>query len=391
MDHYQYIIVGGGMTADSAIQGIRELDKVGSIGIFGEDPNPPYNRPPLSKGLWKGKPLDTIWRKTKDASVAFNLGQTVITVNPQKKTIQTIQGLEYSYGKLLLATGGSPRKLPFGGNKILYFRNLDDYLKLREASGKGKRFGIIGGGFIGSEIAASLAMNGENVTMFFPEAGIGSRIYPLELSEFMNDFYRSKGVDVLTGQNVIDIKEKNDTFLIVTEKEIELPVDFVIAGIGITPNTELARAAGLQIGNGIVVDHLLRTTNHDIYAAGDVAEFIQPDLEKRIRLEHEDNANSMGKQAGRNMAGANEPYNHLSYFYSDMFELGFEAVGELDPRMETFMDWKEPFKKGVIYYLSDGRVRGVLLWNTWDSVPAARALIAEPGPIKVTGLKNRLG
>jgi NADPH-dependent 2,4-dienoyl-CoA reductase/sulfur reductase-like enzyme len=135
---------------------------------------------------------------------------------------------------------------------------------------------------------------------------------------------------------------------------------------------------------------MLRTNNSLIFAAGDVAEFNQVVLGKRLRVEHEDNANMMGKQAGRNMAGASEPYHHLSYFYSDLFELGYEAVGELDPHLETFADWEEPFKKGVVYYLADGRVRGVLLWNVWNSVPAARTLIAEPGPFKKADLKNRL-
>lgn len=139
-----------------------------------------------------------------------------------------------------------------------------------------------------------------------------------------------------------------------------------------------------------MVDEKLRTDQPDIFAAGDVAEFNQPILGKRLRVEHEDNANMMGKQTGRNMTGANEPYRHLSYFYSDLFELGYEAVGELDPHMETIMDWQDTFKKGVIYYMTAGRVRGVLLWNVWDTVPAARALIDEPGPFNTADLKNRL-
>ena len=169
-----------------------------------------------------------------------------------------------------------------------------------------------------------------------------------------------------------------------------IQVDGVIAGIGIQPNVELAQSIGLQVGNGIVVDDMLHTSNVDIFAAGDVAEFANPTLGKRMRIEHEDNANTMGQQAGRNMAGANEPYDHLSYFYSDLFELGYEAVGELDSRLETFVDWKDEYKKGVIYYLANGRVRGVLLWNVWDSVPKARALITEPGPFTAAELKGRL-
>lgn len=390
MSHHKYVIVGGGMTADSAVQGIRELDPIGGIALIGKDANPPYNRPPLSKGLWKGKTLDTIWRKSTDPLVELFLGKTVISIDPQQKTLLDNEGNVYSYEKLLLATGGAPRKLPFGGEEIIYFRDLDDYQKLREMSNKNKRFGVIGGGFIGSEIAAALSMNGEKVTMLFPEEGIGAKLYPKELSQYINDLYRTKGVEVMTGVNVVDLKENKDTNVLVTDVDQQIPVDVVIAGIGLIPNIELARSAGLQVGNGITVDQTLRTNDPDIFAAGDVAEFIQPDLGKRVRIEHEDNANMMGKQAGRNMAGASELYHHLSYFYSDLFELGYEAVGELDSRMETFLDWEEPFKKGVVYYLLDGRVRGVLLWNTWDSVPAARTLISEHGPFKAMDLKNRL-
>jgi NADPH-dependent 2,4-dienoyl-CoA reductase/sulfur reductase-like enzyme len=148
--------------------------------------------------------------------------------------------------------------------------------------------------------------------------------------------------------------------------------------------------AKLEVGNGIVVDEFLRTSNPDIYAAGDVAAFFNPALGKRMRVEHEDNANTMGRLAGRNMAGPPEPYLHLPSFYSDLFELGYEAVGDLDSRLETFADWKQPNKEGVIYYLKGNRVRGVLLWNVWGQVDAARQLIAEPGPFHAENLKGRL-
>jgi NADPH-dependent 2,4-dienoyl-CoA reductase/sulfur reductase-like enzyme len=167
-------------------------------------------------------------------------------------------------------------------------------------------------------------------------------------------------------------------------------VDGVIAGIGIRPNLELAKQAGLQVDNGIVVDEHLLTSAPDIFAAGDVAKFYHSALGKGVRVEHEDNALMMGKLAGRNMAGADEPYTHVPMFYSDLFELGYEAVGELSSKLETVTDWQEPFKKGVIYYLSEGRVRGVLLWNVWDFVPEARALLSAPGPFSASDLKGRL-
>jgi len=144
------------------------------------------------------------------------------------------------------------------------------------------------------------------------------------------------------------------------------------------------------VENGIVVDELLRTTNPDIYAAGDVANFFNPALGKRLRVEHEDNANTMGRAAGLAMSGKATPYHHLPFFYSDLFDLGYEAVGELDSRLETVADWKQRYREGVVYYLRDGRVRGVLLWNVWGQVDAARELIAAPGPFRPTDLIGRL-
>jgi 3-phenylpropionate/trans-cinnamate dioxygenase ferredoxin reductase subunit len=153
---------------------------------------------------------------------------------------------------------------------------------------------------------------------------------------------------------------------------------------------ELARQAGLLLDNGIIVDEQLHTSAPDVFAAGDVANFIHTTLGKRVRVEHEDNALHMGKLAGRNMAGANETYTHAPMFYSDLFEHGYEAVGEIDSRLETVTDWQEPFHKGTIYYLENGRVRGVLLWNIWDQVKNARALLAEAGPLQVADLRERL-
>jgi 3-phenylpropionate/trans-cinnamate dioxygenase ferredoxin reductase subunit len=169
-----------------------------------------------------------------------------------------------------------------------------------------------------------------------------------------------------------------------------LEADGVVAGIGIEPNVELARAAGLEVENGIVVDASLRTSHPDIFAAGDVASFANPALGVRLRVEHEDNANTMGRMAGRAMTRQSVSYDHLPFFYSDLFELGYEAVGEVDSRLETVADWKEPYREGVVYYLRDGRVRGVLLWNVWEQVDAARRLIAEPGPFRPEDLKGRL-
>lgn len=396
MKHHKYLIVGGGMTADSAISGIRKIDPSGAIAVICDEQHPPYDRPPLSKSLWKDQPFESIWRATHDAKVTLHLGKKVVALDPVNKTVTDDAGNVYSYEKLLLATGGSVRQLPHSNKNIIYFRTADDYLKLRELTEHGSDFVVIGGGFIGSEIAAALAMNGKHVTMIFPSNGIGSHIYPKPLVEFLGSYYQKKGVTLLAAETVKSVrtvgsKTMGTKIMVTTEGGKEISADGVVAGLGIQPNIELAQHAGLALENGgIVVDEYLRTSNPDIYAAGDVANFYSPALDKRMRVEHEDNANVMGDMAGRNMAGQSDSYRHLPYFYSDLFNLGYEAVGELDASLDIVEDWQEPYRKGVVYYLRDGRVRGVLLWNTWGQVPAATRLIEEKAMHSRTTLVGRI-
>jgi NADPH-dependent 2,4-dienoyl-CoA reductase/sulfur reductase-like enzyme len=383
------------MTADAAVKGIREVDAFRSIGLFTMESDPPYNRPPLSKDLWKGTPMTSIWRKPEDQDAELHLGCKVESIDPQQKRIIDTSGASHTFEKLLLATGGTPRKLPFGGDKVIYFRTLADYRRLQALTERGQRFAVIGGGFIGSEIAAALVSKGKQVTMIIPESTIGHRVFPHDLGAYLNGYYRQKGVELLTEETVVDVEARGDFLVVKTRSlkragEREIRVDGVVAGIGLQPNIELAKAAALQVDNGIVVDEYLRTSHPEIYAAGDVAAFYNPLLGKRIRVEHEDNANTMGRLAGRNMAGEREPYHHLPSFYSDLFELSYEAVGELNPRLEIVTDWTEKNGSGAIYYLRNRRVRGVLLWNIWGAVNAARELIAEPGPFKPEDLKKRL-
>lgn len=376
MTSYRYLIVGGGMTADAAARAIRENDAGGSIGIISADPHPPYNRPPLSKGLWKGDdPEKTLWRGTDKITVDLRLGRRVTAINTKQKTVTDDRGNVITYEKLLLATGGTPRHLPMQTGQIIYYRTFDDYTRLRALAGQKLRFAVLGGGFIGSEVAAALRIVGRDVTMLVPEDGIGARVFPPDLSRFLVDYYREQGVDVRTGEGLAGLQQSAGTVVLRTTHGKEIPADVVVAGLGIQPNVELAEQAGLRVENGIVVDDLLKTSAPDVFAAGDVANFFNPALGTRLRVEHEDNANTMGAAAGRSMAGKGTPYTHLPFFYSDLFALGYEAVGELDPRLETESKWKAPFREGVVYYLKDGKVRGVLLWNTWGQVDNARAII----------------
>src|SRR5688572_9864743 len=240
MKYYQYLVVGGGLTGDAAVRGIRELDREGSIGMISTESDSPYTRPALSKGLWKGRKIEKIWRNTKDLGAELHLGRTVTHLDPTKRHIRDEKGDEYTYDKLLLATGGSPIRLPFGGDDIIYYRDFQDFLHLRSLSEHGERFLVIGGGFIGSEIAAALTMVSRKVVMVFPEEAIGANIYPPDLSDFLNDYYSEKGVDVVANDAVANLEKHGDRFIVWTRSVRTFEVDGVVAGIGIRPNLELA-------------------------------------------------------------------------------------------------------------------------------------------------------
>ena len=375
------MVVGGGMAADSAVQAIREIDTEGTIGIISKDISEPYARPPLSKDLWKGEgELDDIYLGTAESDVKFHLNQTVNKIDPVNKKVWVENGDEYSYEKLLIATGGTPKEIPnvkVAG--IIYYRSLADFKVLREIVDKKNSFGVIGGGFIGSEIAAGIKMYKPEakISMIFPEYGIGGLIFPENLSKFLNEFYKEKGINVLSGDLVSRVSKQGEKYLVETKNGKKLEFDAIVAGLGINPNTKLAKDINLEVDDGIVVNQHLQTSNKDIYAAGDVVRYYVPVLNAKIRVEHEDNAINMGWTAGQNMTGQNNEYHLLSYFYSDLFDYGYEAVGLLDSRLKIEEIWKEPFEEGILYYLKDDKVKGVLFWNVWDKVDEARLIISE--------------
>ncbi len=383
MTHYPYLIIGGGMTGAAAANGIRELDDAGTIGLISVEPEPPYDRPPLSKKLWDGKKtIDEIYVKLP-GNVQPHFGRRVVALDPAARAVTLDDGARHTYGRLLLATGGDPRRLPFGGAAVNYYRTLADYRALRADADRGAGFVVIGGGFIGSEVAASLRKRGNDVTLVFPEAAICNRVFPARLGAYLNDTYREKGVEVLAESTVTDIEVGESGATVTLDDGRRLAADRVVAGIGIEPDVTLARAAGLGVDNGILVDERLQTTQPGIYAAGDVANYPDAVLGMRRRVEHADAARAMGRAAGRNMAGAGEAYHYLPMFYSDLFELGYEAVGQCDSRLEVVEDWREEFKQGVLYYMQDGRVRGVLMIDVWEKVDEARKVI-ESGAVEDT-------
>jgi NADPH-dependent 2,4-dienoyl-CoA reductase/sulfur reductase-like enzyme len=385
----RYLIVGGGMTADAAVAGIREHDPDGSVVVIGAESDPPYKRPLLTKGLWSGDDESKLWlHNTEVEDVKLITGRTVVSIDPAEHLAVDDVGETYLYERLLLATGATPREIP-DTQDVVYFRTLEDYRHVRERAVPGARVVVIGGGFIGSEIAASLAGAECHVTMVFPEPAIGWRLLPGELAQFVSSYYRERGVEVMHDETVSGA----DGSSVKLGTGGTLEADIVIAGIGVEPRTALGAAGGLAVDNGFVVDEYGRVEGQvDVFAAGDVANFPVPALGKRLRVEHEDHAKAHGRAVGANMAGENEPYEHLPFFYSDMFDLGYEAVGDIDSRLPRVEHWIKPNRKGVVAYVdAAGRPRGFLLWNTWDSIELARGLIRGGQPIDSDQLASVFG
>lgn len=392
--YYPYIIVGGGMTADAAVKGIRDLDAEGEIALFSEESHPPYKRPPLSKDLWFGKKESEIWCSSPDhEGVTLYFAHSICGLDPEKNLVTDVKGNEFSYGKLLLATGGRPATLDVFDDRVIYFRTLEDCRAIQSLLPGIDSIAVVGGGFIGSEMAAALVDRGASVTLLFPEKGVGAKIFPEGLSLRLNQLYRDKGVDVVPGVKVTSVTPEGETVSLTLTKENEESehthtVDLVVVGIGLVPNTELAERGGLPVRDGIIADACLKAGHPAIFTAGDASRFPCEGLNGLIHVEHEDHAVTGGRHAGRAMTGEERPYNHLPFFYSDLFHVGYEAVGECDPSLNVVEDWISEYEKGVIYYMNDGHLTGVLLLDVWNKVDEARERICST---EETDAKNLIG
>lgn len=396
--NYTYIIVGGGLAGASAAEGIREIDQSGSILLISTEHDPPYHRPPLTKDLWVGKKTtDQIYVRPaqwyKDHQVEMKLDLSVTSLDVGAKTIKDENDQPYHYEKLLLATGGRPRHVTLHGSEldgICYFRYVDDYHEIRRQARPDASAVVIGGGFIGSEIAAALNMHQVKVSMIFPESYLVARVFPDYLGNAIQHHYQERGIGIFAGDKPVKFEKSGVTFITHTEQGHALESDMLIVGVGIYPDIALAESAGLKIDNGILVDEYLRSSSPDIYAAGDNANFPYQALGQQMRIEHWDNALSQGKHAGRNMAGANEQFTYMPYFYSDLFEFGYEAVGEVTSGLETFADWVKENDTGIIYYLKNHKVRGVMTCNIYGKLDQARDLIRSNESVQPEQLRGAI-
>lgn len=389
MQEYRYLIVGGGMTGHAAAAAIREMDPHAGLGMIGEEPVPPYARPALIRGfLHEGDRTEAFLPRLQ--GLVHHAGRRAVALDPQRREVVDDRGEGYRYERLLLATGATSRRLALAGDRVIHLRSFEDYRRLRAGEGEGAVV-VVGGGYVGTEVAAALAEAGRDVTLIFPESGLGARLWPAELSGHVTRAFEARGVRLLRGHAVARAEPFGDRVLLRTTGGAEVLAGLVVAGLGVQPCTALAEAAGLAVSDGIEVDEGLRTSAPGIWAAGDVARAPCPVLGERVRVEHAENALSMGREAGRAMAGATVRWSHLPTWSATFFDDTYEAVGKLDARMQTVAAWRRPFREGAVYYLEHGRVKGVLLWGLPGHLEAARELIRRQRVVAADELRFVLG
>lgn len=380
---HRYVIVGGGLAGASAIEGIRAQDREGSILLLGRENFAPYHRPPLSKGLWFGRDTkeglpvhpDGFYR---EQGVELLLRREAVELDAPGHRLWDERGVEHGYERLLLATGGKPRRLVVSGGEaegVHYVRSLEDYLLLERRLDRFEHALVVGGGFVGAEMAAALRHAGKDVTFLYDHEYPLFRVLSRDLGMAVADLFRRQGVETVSEDQVVGIEEAQGLLHARLAGGGTIGTQLVLVGIGIEPEVDLAEAAGLDVDDGIVVDDHARTTDPDVFAAGDVTRFPCAALQRSLHVEHWDHAREQGRVAGANMAGADVAYEGLPYFFSDLFDLGFEAVGDLDPTLRVEAVWREPPREGVVFYLRDDVARGVLLWNVRGAVEWARDLV----------------
>ncbi|WP_301530966.1 NAD(P)/FAD-dependent oxidoreductase [Corynebacterium variabile] len=383
---------GGRAAADKAARAIHGRTPDAAVLILTRDPEGPVFRPDLTKTLWldESTGLEDIDLGTAgDTGAQLVTGVTVTAVDPSTHTVTTDGGNTVTYGTLLLATGASARTLEDakGGDdsRVTCIRSVSDYRDLRSKVSEETRVAVVGGGYIGSEIAVALNAIGATVDVYTPDDRLLGHMFPASVTDHLEEVYADKGVTVHHGFLLDHLDASGETLKLVPEHGSAASADLVVIGFGAVLETGLAQDAGLTVEDGAVaVDASLRTSDPDIFAAGDIIGFTDPLLGRR-HVEHVDNAEQSGEIAGKNMAGDTATYDYTPLFFSDIFDDGYEAVGTLSTDLDTLEDWNDDHTAAVIYYLDGGIARGVLLWNTWDSVPKAREVMTASAAGMLTG------
>ncbi|WUN30168.1 FAD-dependent oxidoreductase [Kitasatospora sp. NBC_00315] len=394
-----FVIVGASLAGAKAAEALREAGHDGPVVLVGEERERPYERPPLSKGYLLGtSEREKIfvhppqWYAEHD--VTLRLGTAVTAVDPAAHTVSLADGERLGYAKLLLTTGSSPRRLPVPGAELAgvhYLRRVEDCERLKAVLRPAARIVVIGAGWIGLETAAAARAAGAEVTVLESAELPLLRVLGREVAEVFAGLHRDHGVDLRFGVQVEALTGGADGVAGVRLADgSTVAADAVVVGIGITPNTALAEAAGLTVDNGVRTDERLRTSDPDVHAAGDVANAFHPLLDKHIRVEHWANAFNQPQTAARAMLGQDVVYDRIPYFFSDQYDLGMEYTGHVEPDGYDRVVFRGDVagREFIAFWLSGGRVLAGMNVNVWDVTDPIRELVRSGRPVDPAALAD---
>jgi NADPH-dependent 2,4-dienoyl-CoA reductase/sulfur reductase-like enzyme len=385
------VIVGAGLAGAKAAEALRGRDYTGRLTLIGDETELPYERPPLSKGYLAGQAAfdDAIVHPAEwyeQQQVELRLGARVTAIDRTAREVELADGGRMPYGALLLATGAEPRRLPLpGAESALTLRTRADSEAIRATFGAGRRLVVIGGGWIGLEVAAAARGAGTEVTVLEAAALPLLAVLGPEMASVFADLHREQGVDLRLAVAISEISASGVRLADGTE----IPADAVVIGVGVRPRTELAEAAGLAVDNGVLVDASLRTSDPAIFAVGDIANHDHPVLGRRVRVEHWAAALNQPAAVAGAMLGGEDAYTELPYFFTDQYDLGMEYIGHATPGSYTRVVTRGDVGKRefVAFWLDeDDRIVAAMNVNVWDVVDEIKPLILERTPVDVAKL-----
>jgi 3-phenylpropionate/trans-cinnamate dioxygenase ferredoxin reductase subunit len=392
VDSRSFVIVGASLAGAKAAETLRDEGFTGRVTLLGEEPEAPYERPPLSKGYLlgaeeRGKAFvhDRKWYEQQDIDLRTTARVEDLDLAAHQVTVA--DGERLAYDKLLLTTGSVVRRLQVPGadlDGVHYLRRIEDSDALRRALVAEARVVVIGGGWIGLEVAAAARTRGAEVTLVELDSLPLRRVLGDEAAEVFAELHTENGVDLRLRTGVRELGGTGGRVGSVTlDDDTTLPADVVVVGVGISPAVELARGAGLEVDDGVVVDAALRTSDPDVYAAGDVANAYHPLLERRIRVEHWANALHGGPAAARSMLGQQVVYDRVPYFFSDQYDLGMEYSGHAQPGGYDHVVFRgdRSRREFVAFWLADGRVLAGMNVNVWDVTEDIQRLVRSGTPV----------
>ena len=394
-----FIIVGGGLAGALAAETLREEGFDGRITLLGEEPHRPYERPPLSKDYLQGKAArDSIFAYAEpwyaDHAVELRLGTAVTSLDPALRTVTTATGEQLDYDKLLLTTGSTPRRLNVPGadlDGVHYLRSVDDSERIKAGFDQAHRVAIIGAGWIGLETAAAARNAGVDVTLLERSELPLLHVLGPETAPIFADLHRDHGVDLRSQVAVAELSGRNGAVTgVILSDGSRIEADMVLVGVGITPNTQLAAQAGLDVDNGILVDEHLRSSDVNIFAAGDVANAYNPRLGRHLRVEHWANARRQGAVAGKTMLGQDAIDARPSYFFTDQYDLSMEYTGDIGPSgydRVIFRRHADP-RELIVFWLHKQRVHAGMNVNIWDVADDIERLIESARPVNTDDLAD---